>query len=115
MPKQPCVEKIFDGYRSYPCRRTGTVEYEGKWFCFQHNPVAVAARRNKRSNKWDAERAVEIAQADLHSAEKLLLEDCLLHLTELPFSVFNRAINARGAAVRLDYAKEALAKLKEEN
>lgn len=43
------------------CTRAGKVEREGKWYCRQHDPVAVAERRAKAQAKWEAEWAAKTA------------------------------------------------------
>ena len=42
---------------SYPCVRAGVLRENGKWWCRQHAPSAIEARRKKRDEKWDAEAA----------------------------------------------------------
>jgi hypothetical protein len=46
---------------SWGCIRTGVVEREGKWYCRQHDPRAVKARRDKAEAEYRAERAAETA------------------------------------------------------
>lgn len=41
------------------CTRRGVIQRDGKWYCRQHDPVAVKASANKRDaawrTKWDAQ------------------------------------------------------------
>lgn len=37
------------------CQRKATIEREGKNYCGQHDPVAVAKKRKEREAAWDAE------------------------------------------------------------
>ena len=62
MAKERCNEQIRDGGmwpRYHQCLRSGVVLRDGKWYCKQHNPVAVKKRaeelRAKYDAKWDKE------------------------------------------------------------
>lgn len=37
------------------CSRSAAVERDGQWWCSQHDPGAVAARRAERDARWAAE------------------------------------------------------------
>lgn len=50
-----CADVRTVGFHSRRCLRTGVVERNGKDWCRQHDPEAVAARRAAREAKWDAE------------------------------------------------------------
>lgn len=53
-----CSERIHSGgYYQSTCSRNGKVERDGKWYCGQHDPVAVEERRAARSRRWDEEDA----------------------------------------------------------
>lgn len=58
-----CKLVIGEGsYLSHRCTRQGVVERDGKPFCKQHDPEAVAARRKARDEKFDAKwRGIERA------------------------------------------------------
>jgi hypothetical protein len=47
------------GYRPLQCSREGSVERDGKWYCKQHDPEAVAERKRQLSEvlrqKWSEE------------------------------------------------------------
>ena len=49
--KQKCSERVFRGYRYYPCSRLGRYEHEGKFYCKQHYPPNVAARKAEQQKK----------------------------------------------------------------
>ncbi len=55
--KHQCEVRVMDDVSSrfHPCLRNGTVERGGKWYCFQHDPVALQERDETRRAKWDAE------------------------------------------------------------
>ena len=52
-----CSETGYDrfSWRGMQCARAGKVERDGKWYCKQHDPVAVAERKAERDRKWRAE------------------------------------------------------------
>lgn len=50
-----------DGWHTYRCSREGVIEREGKFYCRQHDPVAVKARHDARDAKWEAEWAAQTA------------------------------------------------------
>ena len=64
-----CSRRIYNGRGfSSACTRNGRVEREGKWYCGQHDPVAVAQRREALLEEWErqrrseAQRAAEVAE-----------------------------------------------------
>lgn len=55
-----CVEIVHNGGRTvsfHPCERHGAVVRDGKWYCKQHDPVAVRQRRDVADAKFRAEYA----------------------------------------------------------
>lgn len=57
-----CCKRIFGKYSPFhgsPCSRKGVVERDGKWYCRQHDPEAVKARRLASDAKYEAEWAAE--------------------------------------------------------
>lgn len=52
--KKRCQATFMDGYHSRQCSRSACIEREGKVYCKQHDPVAVKARDDARSAKWQA-------------------------------------------------------------
>lgn len=70
---EQCSETLFRDYSRYSCSRRGVVMREGKSYCKQHDPVAVAARQDARRAVWAAkdaaadavrERAARLAAAN---------------------------------------------------
>lgn len=52
-----CCETVWRGMARYSCARKGTVERDGKFYCHQHSPQAVEARRRERQARREAEKA----------------------------------------------------------
>lgn len=57
---EQCCNRVSDGWHSRQCTRSAKVERDGKWYCGQHDPVAIEAkdkaRREKRDREWEEER-----------------------------------------------------------
>ncbi len=55
--KQPCSKRVYSGQWSRPhdCTRNGTVEYEGKYYCKQHDPVKKEEKNRAKVTKWKME------------------------------------------------------------
>lgn len=60
----------------YACTRRSTVKRDGKMYCWQHDPVAVEARRAKAQAKFDHKMAHLEKGHDLESAADDLLAAC---------------------------------------
>lgn len=73
---QRCCKRLY-GYIDRHCTRTGVVKREGKWYCKQHDPVAVSARIKKRDAKWqaawDARDTRQARNEALHAAERTVI------------------------------------------
>lgn len=76
MAEHKCAGKKYGAYRdvagrAYPCSRQGTVERDGKWYCWQHDPERMKADKEKRHAKWQAETDTRSArwarQAAMHN------------------------------------------------
>ncbi len=72
---QRCAGRTWhDRMGSFPCANKGKVKEEGKLWCRTHAPSLVAARRQARSAKWEAEwkesrehqAAAKAEQAEIH-------------------------------------------------
>lgn len=50
----------------HTCDRNGAIQRDGKWYCGQHDPEAVAARNKALNAKWEAKWAAQEA-AEKHS------------------------------------------------
>lgn len=78
--RKRCAKRVYRGSwgSGFPCSNTATVEEDGKWWCRQHAPSFVAARRAKRDaelrQKWAAERAAYERKAAITSAEHAVIE-----------------------------------------
>jgi len=66
-----CCERVHDSNspRGYACSRSGVVAREGRFYCKQHDPDAVAARHKARNERWQAEWAEK--QRRTAAAERL--------------------------------------------
>jgi|ERR1051325_114764 hypothetical protein len=59
---QLCSATVFgERVHSWTCHRRGVVQRKGKWYCKQHDPVAVERRRKERHDRWTASRAADDA------------------------------------------------------
>jgi len=58
MDEHQCCEQVFGGIvmGGHRCTRKGTVEVNGKWYCWQHDPERVKREEKKRQEKWKEER-----------------------------------------------------------
>lgn len=56
-----------------PCARKAAVERNGKWYCKQHDPEAVAARDAAKRAKWDEEWKLKEEANALAAAEGVRL------------------------------------------
>lgn len=74
---QRCCENVFDGWHHHPCSRKGVIERDGKWYCKQHDPEAVKARRAASDAKWNREWAITRARGVLMDAKTKLTAACI--------------------------------------
>jgi hypothetical protein len=59
MSEHPCSARVSDGGRwasFHGCTRAGKVERDGRWWCAQHDPERVKAKRQAREDAYTAER-----------------------------------------------------------
>ena len=58
MAEHQCCKQVY-GYRyrtgGEPCTRKGTIEVNGKWYCWQHDPERVARLRKETEEEWERE------------------------------------------------------------
>lgn len=62
---QKCSERVRSEGRwlsFHQCPRPGSVERDGKFFCKQHDPVAVRSKRAARDARWKSEWDTECAK-----------------------------------------------------
>lgn len=54
--RQCCAKVVRSGeFHAGRCRRTASIEFEGKWFCRTHYPPNVEKRNEEWEAKFDAE------------------------------------------------------------
>ncbi len=56
MVKEQCSERVLRawGRHMHQCLRNGTVQRDGRWYCWQHDSVAKEKRDAERNAKWEA-------------------------------------------------------------
>ena len=61
-----CAERVWssDNWRTYPCQRKATIERDGKWWCWQHDPEYVAEKARKLEEEYQVERKADKAKRD---------------------------------------------------
>lgn len=109
-----CSEKVYHDatFRSYQCTRTGKIQRpDGRWYCTQHDPEKVEARRAAIGQRYSAQSAVRNAQYDLSDAKRDLVAACLRAADELPPDVATAVANVRQAETRVSDASAALENL----
>ena len=62
------------GYHPGSCERTASVTRDGRHYCKQHDPVAVKARDDARSAKWQVKRDVQRAELAYRASAVALAE-----------------------------------------
>ena len=79
-----CSKNVYSShsFRSYPCSWRATVEHDGKWWCWQHDPEAVETAEAKRRAKNDAEWAAKEEKWD--SAERATACLAFFHGRDIP-------------------------------
>ena len=97
--KQSCSEKVFRDWHYYQCQKTATVERDGRHYCGTHDPVAVKAKDEARSEKYRREREEAAAKHRLESAAPELLEALQL------FIQHDEIDHNDGVAMMLKYAE----------
>lgn len=81
MPR--CDGRVHSGWRVHQCARNGVVEHDGKFYCKQHDPVAVRQRDADRSAAWDAQWAAKEAQRKEAARIAALQTDAVAALREI--------------------------------
>ena len=77
MDKQRCSATVYDDEAvGRQCARNGKMKCGGKWYCSQHDPVAVQARDDARQADRDSERRWKKAQQAKERATAKFLADC---------------------------------------
>ena len=84
MSSEKCSKMRMDGFHRVRCSRNGKVERGGKWYCKQHDPVAVEERRVVRQREWEAKWEAD-READRVAAERRAREKaCAAALSGVP-------------------------------
>ena len=55
---EQCSEHVHEqgmGVSFYPCERNATIDRDGKWYCWQHDPKAVRARQEASTRRYNEE------------------------------------------------------------
>ena len=104
-----CAERIQRGFQSFACKRRGTTEEAGKFYCKTHNPNVRAEKKAARDAKWDAEREAEkaadqnykcaIREAALREAETAILALRNDATGILRYAVLNEAANVIASVI----------------
>ena len=57
MEKVRCSAEVMGegGWHRRPCARNGVIQRDGKWYCKQHDPVAVKKRMDDQKAQWEKE------------------------------------------------------------
>ena len=67
----PCAERVFaDRGFNHWCSRDGTKLEDGRWWCYQHAPYAIAKRREKAHARYEAESRARREQYRRQTAER---------------------------------------------
>ncbi len=53
MANERCGWRVWEGDHTCQCSRNGTVQREGKWYCWQHDPEAKKKRDAEKRANWD--------------------------------------------------------------
>ena len=66
---QRCCEKVWQEYRWGKCTRDASVERDGKWYCWQHDPERTARKEQVRREASEAKWKRITNQAQRNAAE----------------------------------------------
>ena len=71
-----CCKRVSDhiGFNFFQCERRGKIEHDGKFYCWQHDPVAVKSREKASQDKFEAEWAAQRKGWSRTTAEKQACE-----------------------------------------
>jgi hypothetical protein len=73
MANPQCSKKgCFGGWTYRNCHRKGVIQRDNEWYCKQHDPVAIKAKRDEEEQRWQAKRKRnEATYARREALEKL--------------------------------------------
>lgn len=60
--KHDCSKDVWHKTGFYHCQRPATIECDGKWYCWQHDPERVKAEAKKHRADWEAKMDREAAK-----------------------------------------------------
>jgi hypothetical protein len=109
--KQECCHGRYKNHswNEYACSRTATVEKDGKWYCWQHNPEYEAKKNKELREKWDREAAERTKRWADEAERKRLLDEsgvARLDVFELRWIIAAGGIHAIMAASGIKVARE---------
>ena len=114
--KHKCAGKIWsdnprDGSgRVYSCTRNATIEHDGQWYCWQHDPERVEADKKKRRADSDAKMDRRSAMYDRRARDArlaaLVNEETAALLEQLAWHIDSRKATESSQAT---YTARALA------
>ena len=106
--KTSCSATVWQSHgfgRSAPCSRAGSVTREGKHYCKQHDPDALAAKASARKSAFDAEYAERKRVWQLNTAAPALLALAHQYRDDLRHPPTADSITRRLAAIDAVLAK----------
>lgn len=77
--KDRCVAKVLDHSSwnsTFPCSRRGTIKRDGKLYCKQHDPVAIAEKEAARCKNWARKTREETKKINRRRLEHNVCKDC---------------------------------------
>jgi len=95
MSEMCCVKVWHDYYFNKTCSRKGKVQVDGKWYCGQHDPNAVAKKNAERQAKWDRDMAISSAKCAKDRAVRDFADACVV--TKDKFGCFTLCDETRQA------------------
>lgn len=88
MTTHKCSGKVWGSYydvsgRIYPCNRPATIERDGEWYCWQHDPERVKVDAEKRERQEEAKREKRFAMYRRQARDTKLATLVTLETAEL--------------------------------
>ena len=76
--KHQCNRRVYSGaryeYTGHMCRQSGTVERDGKWYCKQHDPVAIEECNRAERAKWDIENKISHLEREIATTKERIVD-----------------------------------------
>lgn len=71
-----CALRVFPSRgSSYQCQRPATIERNGRWYCWQHDPEYIEKKEQEKRKKWEMKQARNAAQYARRNAERTACRD----------------------------------------